>query len=85
MFGIIIKTYALKSHGTSVNYEILMALFFMMFISAALFCYWFRRVEMLLHRPQEQNRVLNNDLGKGRNILSILRSMLLPALAGHAG
>jgi len=62
-----------------------MALSFILLVSAVLFCYWFRRVEMLLHRPQEQNRILNNDLGKGRNILTILRSMFLPALAGHAG
>lgn len=62
-----------------------MSLFFMLFISTILFCYWFKRVEMLMRRPQEQNRILNNDLEKGRNLLSILRSMLLPALAGHAG
>ncbi len=65
------------------NCELKMTVFFIMFISVALFCYWFRRVEMLLHRPQKQNKVLNDDIGKGRNLLSILRSLLLPALAGH--
>jgi len=51
-------------------------------VSVALFGYWFKRVEMLLHRPHQQRKILDNDLSRSRNILDILRSMLLPVLAG---
>jgi hypothetical protein len=60
-----------------------MASSFILFVSAVLFCYWFKRVEMLLNRPDEQNGALNDDLGKGRNLMAVLRSMFFPALASH--
>jgi hypothetical protein len=62
-----------------------MVVSFIVLFSAILFCYWLRRVEMLLNRPEDQTRVLNSDLSNGRNLWSLLRSMFLPALASHSG